>query len=83
MDGLLLEVVAEGEVPEHLEEGAVTRGLAHLLDVEGAHALLVAGHAVAWRGLLPMRYGMNGTMPAMVNNVVGLGETSDADGTTR
>ena len=31
----------------------------------------------------PMRYGMNGTMPAMVNNVVGLGEISDADGTTR
>ena len=53
MDGLLFEVIAEGEVAEHLEEGAMTRGLSHLLDVEGAHALLVAGHAAAWRGLLP------------------------------
>ena len=30
----------------------------------------------------PVMYGMNGTMPAMVNSVDGSGETSDADGTT-
>ena len=30
-----------------------------------------------------MRYGMNGTMPAMVNKVVGFGEISDAEGTIR
>ena len=39
-DGAFLEVVAEGEVAGHLEEGVVAGGDAHLLDVEGAHALL-------------------------------------------
>src|SRR6185312_8516488 len=42
LDRLLLEVVAEGEVAVHLEEGAVTGGLSDLLDVEGADALLHA-----------------------------------------
>ncbi len=53
-DGLLLEVVAEGEVAVHLEEGAVPGGLADLLDVQGADALL---HA---RGPLPLRLGLAG-----------------------
>jgi hypothetical protein len=35
-----LEVVAEGEVPGHLEERVVPGGLADLVDVTGAHALL-------------------------------------------
>src|SRR6266545_4124416 len=38
-----LEVVAEGEVAEHLEEGQVPGGVAHVLDVGGAEALLNAG----------------------------------------
>ena len=33
LDGLLLEIVPEGEVAEHLEEGVVTRGLTHLLKI--------------------------------------------------
>ncbi len=45
VDGLFLEVVAEREVAEHLEERAVAGGLAHLVDVQRAHALLVRGHA--------------------------------------
>ena len=52
VDSLLLEVVAEGEVAHHLEEGAMAGGLAHLVDVERAHALLLARHAGARRGLL-------------------------------
>ena len=52
MDGLLLEVITEGEVAEHLEEGAVTGGLADLVDVQGTHALLVGGHTVLRRSLL-------------------------------
>jgi len=32
-DRVALEVVAEGEVPEHLEEGVVPRGEAHLLEI--------------------------------------------------
>jgi hypothetical protein len=49
-DGALFEVVAEGEVAVHLEEGAVPRRLADLFDVERADALLHAGRAREWRG---------------------------------
>ena len=42
-DGSLLEVVAEGEVAVHLEEGAVARGDTDVVDVIGADALLHRG----------------------------------------
>ena len=45
LDGLILEVVTEGEVAQHLEEGAVAGGLADLVDIEGTDALLDAGGA--------------------------------------
>ena len=49
-DGVLLEVVAEAEVAQHLEEGVVAIGEAHVLKVvvlaAGAHALLRRGRAV-------------------------------------
>ena len=45
-DGVVLEVVTEAEVPQHLEEGAVVRVGADDLDVGGAEALLDA----TWRG---------------------------------
>src|SRR2546423_1180620 len=32
-NGVALEVVAEGEVAKHLEEGVVARGVAHLLEI--------------------------------------------------
>ena len=44
-DGVILEVVADREVPEHLEEGQVPGRAPHLVDVERAEALLRAGHA--------------------------------------
>ena len=48
-DGVGLEVVAEREVAQHLEEGVVARGAADVLQVvvlaPGAHALLRAGGA--------------------------------------
>ena len=44
LDGALLEVIAEGEVAEHLEEGVVARGVAHIVEIvvlaAGAHAFL-------------------------------------------
>ena len=43
LDGAGLEVVAEGEVAGHLEERVVPGGLADLVDVQGAHALLDRG----------------------------------------
>ena len=52
MDGRFFEVVADGEVAKQLEEGAVAGGLADLVDVERAHALLVRSHAALRRGLL-------------------------------
>ena len=49
VDGLALEVVAEAEVAEHLEEGVVAGGVADVLEVvvlaAGAHAALGAGGA--------------------------------------
>ena len=52
VDRFALEVIAEGEVAEHLEEGAVARGLADVFDVAGADALLAGGDAAARRLLL-------------------------------
>jgi len=43
VDGLPLEIVAEGKVAEHLEKGVVPRSAAHILDVAGAEALLAGG----------------------------------------
>src|SRR5690606_5032390 len=50
---LRLEVVADGEVAEHLEERGVTGGLAHLVDVRCAHALLRGGQPGRRRLALP------------------------------
>src|SRR5699024_5772826 len=68
-DGLAFEVVAEGEVAIHLEEGAVTRGLAALFDIGGTNALLDTGGALNGAGSRPVRYGMNCTIPAMLNRM--------------
>ena len=46
----MLEVVAEGEVAQHLKVGAVAGGLAHALDVRGADALLAGGDPGVGRG---------------------------------
>jgi hypothetical protein len=49
---LFLKVILEGEVAQHLEEGAVAGGDAHALDVRSADALLAGGHAMTGRLLL-------------------------------
>ncbi len=51
-DRLALEIVAEGEVAEHLKEGAVTGGLADAFDIGCADALLAGGHADIGRDCL-------------------------------
>src|SRR5579872_2085300 len=48
VDHFLLEVVAEAEVAEHLEEGTV-RVVAHAVDIAGAEALLDRADARAGR----------------------------------
>ncbi len=49
LDGAVLEVVAEREVAEHLEEGVMARGVADIVEVvvlaAGAHAFLRGGGA--------------------------------------
>ena len=49
LDRLFLEIVAEREIAEHLEERVVARGVAHVLEVvvlaAGAHAFLRGGRA--------------------------------------
>ena len=57
VDGLFLEVVADGEVAKHLEEGAMAGGLADLIDIQRTHALLVRCHAALRRGLLTKKVG--------------------------
>ena len=59
-DGLLLEVVAEGEVAQHLEIRAVPVGLADVLDVAGTDALLTGRHPVPGGLLLPGEPGLHG-----------------------
>ena len=46
---LFLEVILEGEVAQHLKEGAVAGSDAHALDIRGADALLAGGHTMAGR----------------------------------
>ena len=49
LDGVFLEIVAEAEIPQHLEERQVPRGVADIVQVvvlaARAHALLTAGGA--------------------------------------
>ena len=46
---LLLEVILEGEVAQHLKEGAVAGSDAHALDIRSTDALLAGGHTMAGR----------------------------------
>ena len=45
VDRLALEVIAEAEVPQHLEESLVERGLTDVLDIPGAQAFLAGRRA--------------------------------------
>ena len=65
VDGVPLEVVAEGEVAQHLKVGAVAGGVADVLDIAGADALLAGGHPVAGRLLLPGEPGLHGRHAAV------------------
>ena len=86
LDGVVLEIVAEGEIAEHLEEGVVAGGVADIFEVvvlaAGAHAFLRGGGALIGALLRPVKTFLNCTMPALVNIRVGsLRGTSGLDGT--
>ena len=59
-DGLLLEVVPEGEVAQHLKIRAVAGGVADVFNVPGADALLAGAHPAARGLLLPLEPGLHG-----------------------
>ena len=65
VDGLLLEVVAEGEVAQHLKVGAVAGGVADVLDIAGADALLAGADPVAGGLLLAGEVGLHGRHAAV------------------
>jgi hypothetical protein len=51
-NSLVLEIVAEREVAEHLKEGAVTRGVTYALKVGGTDTFLTGSNSVAGRNFL-------------------------------
>ena len=55
----MLEVIAEGEVAQHLEIRAVAGGLAHVVDIAGADALLTGADAAAGRLFLTLEPGLH------------------------
>ena len=83
-DGLPLEVVPEGEVAQHLEVGAVAGGLADVLNIAGADALLAGAHPVP-RGLhLAGEVGLHGGHAAVDKQQAGVvlgnqGEAGEAE----
>ena len=62
-DGLGLEIVAEAEVPEHLEEGAVSHRRPHDVDVDRPETLLHRGGPTPGGGLLAHEIGPEGQHP--------------------
>jgi hypothetical protein len=86
LDRVALEVVAEAEIAQHLEEGVVARGVADVLEVvvlaAGAHAALHRGGALVRTRSRPRNTSLNCTMPELVNSMVGsLPGTSGLDRT--
>ena len=59
-DGFLLEVIAEGEVAQHLKESAVAVGVADVVDIAGADALLAGADTAAGGLLLALEPGLHG-----------------------
>src|SRR5262249_36275783 len=75
LDGVFLEVIAEGEIAQHLEEGVVPGGASHVLEIvvlaSRPHALLRGSRAHVVARLLPEEHALNWTMPAFVKSSVG------------
>ena len=55
----MLEVVAEGEVAQHLKIGAVAGGVADVVDIAGTDALLAGAHPMAGGLLLSGKPGLH------------------------
>ena len=75
---LALEVVADREIAEHLEEGQVRR-VAHLVDISRAETLLHGGQARAGGVLAPRKKGIICCIPAVVSSTVGSSDGGISD----
>ena len=60
VNGLVFEIVAEGEVAQHLKIGAMAGGVADVLNIAGTDALLAGGDPVTGRLLLAGEVGLHG-----------------------
>ncbi len=82
-DGLSLEVVAEREVPEHLEERQVPGGRARRSRCRPSGtpsgSVVARGNGGSWS---PRKYGLNWFMPALVRSSVGSFGIRDEEGTS-
>ena len=74
-DGLGLEVIAEGEIAQHLEKRMVAAGVADVFQIvvfaAGADAFLRSGGARVVALLEARKTSLNWFMPALVNSSVG------------
>ncbi len=87
MDRLFLEIVAEREIAEHLEEGVMARGIADIVEIivlaAGAHAFLRGGRGPVRTRLEAGEHILERHHAALTNMSVGsLFGTSGADATT-
>ena len=71
LDGALLEVVAEREVAQHLEEGVVARGVADVVQVV---VLAARAHALLGGGGTPVRPGLGTGKDVLELHHAGVGE---------
>ena len=71
-NGLILEIILEAEVAQHLKEGAMARGNAHALDVRGTDALLAGGHPMTGRLFLAQEPFLHGGHAAVDQQQAGV-----------
>ena len=69
---LFLEVILEGEVAQHLKEGAVAGRDAHTLDIRGTDALLAGGHTMTGRLFLCQEPLLHGSHAAVDQQQAGI-----------
>ena len=55
----MLEIIAEGEVTQHLKIGAMTGSLADILDITGTDTLLAGAHPSSGRLHLALKIGLH------------------------
>ena len=65
---LVLEIIAEAEIAQHLEVGAVAGGFSHPFDIGGPDALLAGGHPLAGRRDLAGEKLFIGAIPELISS---------------